>query len=303
MFFFRNCPYISQIVIDQVVYPNEIPRNLIIDFNRAKLIFFFFLHHFSANLEEVLDLSLSLQDYHIQEVVLHSKHQSRGLGTTLSSQDIMALQKQQEECSRRHQQQQKGFFGLVFNKNKGSSLSSDSLGHRSASPSRSDSPEQQQSNKLQSPTENSDQSNQRKTVLPARPHRKRRQAPKPPTDINPDQNKVSETTTKTCSQDMGNRNSSNANGNKDKVVISHSRNSSDSSGYHEASVLSDNPDNSAGRMPETLPRSRQKMQNILEYPRQLAHTSQASKSLGNLATMSNGMLSRGISNASLSSNG
>lgn len=85
---------------------------------------------------------------------------------------------------------------------------------------------------------------------------------------------------------------------KDKVVISHSRNSSDSSGYHEASVLSDNPD-SAGRLPETLPR-RNKVP--LEMPRKLAQTSQSSKSLSNLASVP-GTLSHGISSTSLSSTG
>lgn len=81
-------------------------------------------------------------------------------------------------------------------------------------------------------------------------------------------------------------------------MISHSRNSSDSSGYHEASVLSDNPD-SAGRLPETLPR-RNKVP--LEMSRKLAQTSQSSKSLNNLASVP-GTLSHGISNTSLSSTG
>lgn len=85
---------------------------------------------------------------------------------------------------------------------------------------------------------------------------------------------------------------------KDKVVISHSRNSSDSSGYHEASVLSDNPD-SAGRLPETLPRRNKAP---LEMPRKLAQTSQSSKSLSNLASVP-GTLSHGISSTSLSSTG
>ncbi|XP_053990413.1 uncharacterized protein LOC128882712 [Hylaeus volcanicus] len=85
---------------------------------------------------------------------------------------------------------------------------------------------------------------------------------------------------------------------KDKVVISHSRNSSDSSGYHEASVLSDNPD-SAGRLPETLPRRNRVP---AETSRKLAQTSQSSKSLGNLTAVS-ATLTRGVSNTSLSSAG
>lgn len=115
----------------------------------------------SANLEETLDLSLSLQDYHLQEVTLYAK-QGRTLGSALSTQDIMALQRQEE---RRRQQAKQGVFGFVFKKSKESSLSTDSLGGRSASPARSD-----ETGRSTSPLQ-----------PPARPQRKRRPAPKPPT--------------------------------------------------------------------------------------------------------------------------
>ncbi|XP_033223408.1 protein cordon-bleu isoform X4 [Belonocnema kinseyi] len=210
-----------------------------------------------ANLEETLDLSLSLQDYHLQEVTLYAK-QGRTLGSALSSQDIMALQKQEE---RRRQQAKQSVFGFIFKKSKESSLSTDSLGGRSVSPARSD-----ETGRSTSPM-----------PPPPRPFRKRRPAPKPPVS--------------TSKNDESNENS------KEKMVISHSRNSSDSSGYHEASVLSDHPD-SAGRMLETLPRRGK----TLEAPRKLAQTSQASKSLGNLALASGG-LSHGVSTTSLSSTG
>ncbi|XP_071873898.1 uncharacterized protein isoform X2 [Bombus fervidus] len=196
---------------------------------------------------ETLDLSLSLQDYHLQEVTLYAK-QGRSLGSALSTQDIMALQRQEE---RRRQQAKQGVFGFVFKKSKESSLSTDSLGGRSASPARSD-----ETGRSTSPLQ-----------PPTRPQRKRRPAPKPPIQAQAD---VSNGTEENC-----------ADSSKDKVVISHSRNSSDSSGYHEASVLSDNPD-SAGRLPETLPR-RNKVP--LEMPRKLAQTSQSSKSLSNLTSM------------------
>ncbi|XP_060830041.1 uncharacterized protein LOC132914717 isoform X5 [Bombus pascuorum] len=211
---------------------------------------------------ETLDLSLSLQDYHLQEVTLYAK-QGRSLGSALSSQDIMALQRQEE---RRRQQAKQGVFGFVFKKSKEGSLSTDSLGGRSASPARSD-----ETGRSTSPLQ-----------PPTRPQRKRRPAPKPPIQAD-----VSNGTEENC-----------ADSSKDKVVISHSRNSSDSSGYHEASVLSDNPD-SAGRLPETLPR-RNKVP--LEMPRKLAQTSQSSKSLSNLTSMP-GTLSHGISSTSLSSTG
>ncbi|XP_024939418.1 uncharacterized protein LOC107266363 isoform X1 [Cephus cinctus] len=210
-----------------------------------------------ANLEEVLDLSSSLQDYHLQEVTLYAK-QGRALGSALSSQDIMALQRQEE---RRRQQTKQGVFGFMFKKSKDSSLSTDSLGGRSVSPARSD-----ETGRSASPL-----------APPARPLRKRRPAPKPPVLENGE-----------VSQDNS----------KEKIVISHSRNSSDSSGYHEASVLSDNPDSNT-RIPETLPR-RSKVPGNMDSPRKLAQTSQASKSLGNLAAASGG-LSHGVSNTSLSS--
>ncbi|XP_015430566.1 PREDICTED: protein cordon-bleu isoform X8 [Dufourea novaeangliae] len=213
---------------------------------------------------ETLDLSLSLQDYNLQEVTLYAK-QGRTLGSALSTQDIMVLHRQEE---RRRQQAKQGVFGFVFKKSKESSLSTDSLGGRSASPARSD-----ETGRSTSPLQ-----------PPARPQRKRRPAPKPPMDAQP---KVSNSSEDNPGDSC-----------KDKVVISHSRNSSDSSGYHEASVLSDNPD-SAGRLPETLPR---RSRLPVETSRKLAHTSQSSKSLSNLATVP-GTLSHGISSTSLSSTG
>ncbi|XP_076651967.1 uncharacterized protein LOC143358595 isoform X2 [Halictus rubicundus] len=213
-----------------------------------------------ANLD-ILNLSLSLQDYHLQEVTLYAK-QGGTLGSALSTQDIMVLHRQEE---RRRQQAKQGVFSFVFKKSKECSLSTDSLGGRSASPARSD-----ETGRSTSPLQ-----------PPARPLRKRRPAPKPPVQAQPEGSE--ENAGDSC---------------KDKVVISHSRNSSDSSGYHEASVLSDNPD-SAGRLPETLPR-RGRLPS--ETPRKLAQTSQSSKSLSNLASVP-GTLSRGISSTSLSSTG
>ncbi|XP_071576619.1 uncharacterized protein [Temnothorax nylanderi] len=215
-----------------------------------------------VNLEETLKLSLSLQDYHLQEVTLYAK-QTRSLGPTLSTQDIMALQRQEE---RRRQQTKQSVFGFMFKKSKENSLSMDSLGARSVSPARSD-----ETARSVSPLQ-----------PPARPQRKRRPAPKPPANA--------AQTVQDTSGDSG----------KDKMTINHSRNSSDSSGYHEASVLSDNPD-SAARLPETLPR-RSKAPSLFDASRKLAQTSQSSKSLGNL-TATDETLSRGISSTSLSSTG
>ncbi|XP_077272747.1 uncharacterized protein LOC143903155 isoform X18 [Temnothorax americanus] len=213
-----------------------------------------------VNLEETLELSLSLQDYHLQEVTLYAK-QTRSLGSTLSTQNIIALQRQEE---RRQQQTKQSVFGFMFKKSKENSLSMDSLGARSVSPARSD-----ETARSVSPLQ-----------PPARPQRKRRPAPKPPANA--------AQTVQNTSGDSG----------KDKMTINHSRNSSDSSGYHEASVLSDNPD-SAARLPETLPR-RSKAPSLFDASRKLAQTSQSSKSLGNL-TATHETLSRGINSTFLSS--
>lgn len=128
------------------------------------------LTFFAASLE-TLDLSLSLQDYHLQEVTLYTK-QGRSLGSALSTQDIMALQRQEE---RRRQQAKQGVFGFVFKKSKEGSLSTDSLGGRSASPARSD-----ETGRSTSPLQ-----------PPTRPQRKRRPAPKPPIQAQADVSNVS----------------------------------------------------------------------------------------------------------------
>ncbi|XP_034934950.1 cordon-bleu protein-like 1 isoform X4 [Chelonus insularis] len=256
----RNQLYVSRVspktnlgdILDQVCHE----KNL----NKDK----YELRH-PGNHKEVLDLSLSLQDYQLQEVTLYAK-QGQNLGSALSSQDIIALQRQEE---RRRQQAKQGVFGFIFRKSKESSLSTESYGDRSVSPARSD-----ETGRSVSPL-----------APPTRPQRKRRPAPNPP---------VRQTTEPPQKNNDVVKDES-----KEKLVISHSRNSSDSSGYHEASVLSDNPD-SAGRMPETLPR-RSRLPGKFES-RKLAQTSQASKSLCNLA-MSCGGLSHANSNTSLSSAG
>ncbi|XP_017759001.1 PREDICTED: uncharacterized protein LOC108549933 isoform X2 [Eufriesea mexicana] len=251
----RNQLYVSRVSpkmnLGEIL--EEVCREKDLDKNKYEL-------HHPTNLE-TLDLSLSLQDYHLQEVTLYAK-QGRTLSSALSTQDIMALQRQEE---RRRQQAKQGVFGFVFKKSKEGSLSTDSLGERSASPARSD-----ETGRSTSPLQ-----------PPARPQRKRRPAPKPPIQ----------------GQAEGTEESS-GDSSKDKVVINHSRNSSDSSGYHEASVLSDNLD-SSGKLPETLPRRNKAP---LEVPRKLAQTSQSSKSLSNLASVP-GTLSHGISSTSLSSTG
>lgn len=117
-------------------------------------------------------MSLTLQDYHLQEVTLYAK-QGRTLGSALSTQDIMALQRQEE---RRRQQAKQGVFSF-YKKSKESSLSTDSLGGRSASPARSD-----ETGRSSSPLQ-----------PPARPQRKRRPAPKPPIQAQAEVSNISRT--------------------------------------------------------------------------------------------------------------
>ncbi|XP_015172535.1 PREDICTED: MATH and LRR domain-containing protein PFE0570w-like isoform X2 [Polistes dominula] len=294
----RNQLYVSRVSpkmnLGEIL--NEVCREKNLDKHKYEL-------RHPVNLEEILDLNLSLQDYHLQEVTLYAK-QGRTLGSALSSQDIMALQRQEE---RRRQQAKQSVFGFMFKKSKESSVSTDSLEGRSVSPARSDETGRSAS-PLQQP--------------PTRPQRKRRLAPKPPASSNhePQQQQQqqqqqqasttvnSKITTNTNTTAMATsttttRTTNVAESSKEKMLIGHSRNSSDSSGYHEASVLSDNPDIAGGRLPETLPR-RSKAPGTNETPRKLVHTSQSSKSLGNLAVTASGTsLDRALSSSSLSSTG
>ncbi|CAH1714044.1 cordon-bleu protein-like 1 isoform X3 [Aphis gossypii] len=137
-------------------------------------------------LNEPLDLSKTLVEYKLQQLSL-VLNTNRTLIGGLSSDDIMSRASKKFSCD--------------------DSLSSGSLGGRSLSPTRSD--------------ESSDTPRRSLMVkvLPSRPVRKRRLAPKPPSQ----QRSAPEQT-----------------------IISHSRNSSDSSGYHESSVLSDAVDGSVG---------------------------------------------------------
>lgn len=189
----------------------------------------------------------------------------------------MALQRQEE---RRRQEAKQSVFGFAFKKSKESSLSTDSLGERSVSPAHSDGTGRSAS--PQAPT------------APTRPQRKRRPAPKPPVVlVEPKKNDREITIRENERTERTN-------------VISHSRNSSDSSGYHEASVLSDNLDSNI-RVPDTLPRRSRLQPSSTDSPgRTLAESSQASKSLGNLAVVTNSRsatIARGNSNSSLVSTG
>ncbi|KAJ8871046.1 hypothetical protein PR048_027350 [Dryococelus australis] len=118
------------------------------------------------------------------------------------------------------------------------SVSSDSLGGRSESPTRSD---ESVSRSASPPAPGLPPTME---PPPPRPQRKRRPAPAPPATTNNKLAHQQETQTQNCSS-----NKDEGKGEKG-MHMSHSRNSSDSSGYHEASVLSESPDSHSG--PQTF---------------------------------------------------
>jgi hypothetical protein len=178
-------------------------------------------------LDEILDPKLTLSDYAITEIHLVQKG-TGSLNQTFSTGDIMALRKE-EERKQIHSKTGGGVFNLIFRRGKSStgSLSSE---NRSISPTRSDDsrsvtpPGVQQ--RITTPPQ-SDPLQER----PKPPQRKRRPAPKPPQEKLPNYEA-------STNIDSG-------------LTICHSRNSSDSSGYHEASILSDNCNTSLPRRPKS----------------------------------------------------
>ncbi|XP_021920756.1 uncharacterized protein LOC110830321 isoform X3 [Zootermopsis nevadensis] len=179
-----------------------------------------------ANISQLLIPSCTLADYGLQEVTVAARSHAPRVGSALLSSDIMALQ--QEEDIRCQQSKCEG------------SISSDSLGGRSISPARSD---ESASRSASPPAPNLPP--MMAPIPPARPARKRRPAPKPPgSNIGPVSNKQQtelNTQAESSTGTVVNGHSGSDNGKTAHVAVSHSRNSSDSSGYHEASVLSEGP--------------------------------------------------------------
>ncbi|KAF5283756.1 hypothetical protein FQR65_LT02650 [Abscondita terminalis] len=192
-----------------------------------------------GNLNEVLDPKLTLSDYQITEVYIVSKG-TVGLTQAFSSNDIMVLKKEEE----RKQMQARtggGVFSLIFKRKQGTGSGSLSSENRSISPSHSD-----ESRSVTPPAI------QQQIVIqpaipekPKAPQRKRRPAPKPPQQPNVEnQSRQVSTTSETNNSDLQTKN-------ENGLTICHSRNSSDSSGYHEPSVLSENINLSLPRRPKS----------------------------------------------------
>ncbi|XP_076254929.1 uncharacterized protein LOC143192952 isoform X5 [Rhynchophorus ferrugineus] len=203
-----------------------------------------------GNLDTILDPKLTLSDYQITEIYVVLKG-TTNLNQAFSTADIMSLRKE-EERKQMHNKTGGGVFNLIFKRGK-SSMGSGSVSseNRSISPAHSDDSRSVTPPAIQPPPI---------VTLPKKdpperpkpPQRKRRPAPKPPqiqvsvtSGIHSTDNNT--TAGKELAQEPPNKKTS-----ENGLTICHSRNSSDSSGYHEASILSDHCANAS------LPRSRPK---------------------------------------------
>ncbi|CAH0557230.1 unnamed protein product [Brassicogethes aeneus] len=203
------------------------------------------LHH-PGNLDEVLDPKLTLNDYQITEVYLVAKG-TVNLNQVFSASDLMVLRKE-EERKRMQAKTGGGVLSLIFGK-KQSGMGSGSLSseNRSISPSHSDDsrsvtppaiPNQIIAPQIKEPEK------------PKPPQRKRRPAPKPPTvaNVTSESRKNSDANPPSSVSDSVEIREGKSD---NSLTICHSRNSSDSSGYHEASILSDNCNTSLPRRPQS----------------------------------------------------
>ncbi|CAH1980224.1 unnamed protein product [Acanthoscelides obtectus] len=166
-----------------------------------------------GNLDETLDPKLTLSDYQITEIYLVAK------GLTNFSQVAAAanvtVMRKEEETKQMHNKTGGGVFNLIFRRGKA------------------------KNGTLKK--ENSTWSTESTEQCPKVPQRKRRPAPKPPStspgssSIQENQREEENATGSGISETDSQVRKTDA-----SLLICHSRNSSDSSGYHEASVLSEN---------------------------------------------------------------
>lgn len=216
-----------------------------------------------GNIDQTLDPKLTLSDYQITEIHVVTKG-THSLSQAFSSSDIMALRKE-EERKQMHNKTGGGVFNLIFRRGKSSmgsgSISSDT---RSISPTHSDDsrsvtpPATVQQPILPPPKQDPP------PERPKPPQRKRRPAPKPPqpnqqqkspsgddrviNEVSQDSRRNSEEKPPSTVSEISELQSKKP---ESGLVICHSRNSSDSSGYHEASVLSENCNTSLPRRPKS----------------------------------------------------
>ncbi|VEN60827.1 unnamed protein product [Callosobruchus maculatus] len=165
-----------------------------------------------ANLDEALDPKLTLSDYQITEIYLVTK------GVTNFSQVAAAanvtVMRKEEETKQMHNKTGGGVFNLIFRRGKAKNGTLKKENTMQAEPSEQ---------------------------FPKVPQRKRRPAPKPPS-TSPGSSSIQENQRdeETAAGSGISETDSQVRKTDTSLLICHSRNSSDSSGYHEASVLSEN---------------------------------------------------------------
>ncbi|KAK3912974.1 Cordon-bleu protein-like 1 [Frankliniella fusca] len=245
-----------------------------------------------ANLDQRLDPDATLGECGLTEVALVAAGGRLGLGLSQPLPDIMALRRQED---RRREAAKAGQFGYLTSHSMAegsvSSASSGSLGGRSTSPAPSDG-ERSTSPPAIQPLQ--------QLQPPSRPGRKRRPAPKPPVSAQPSAPAPAPapaTTTPAPAPAPAANTTTEMNNNINKeviasggTVISHSRNSSDSSGYHEASVLSESPEGLGLGQHDGLPGLQQDARQ--QRPR-------AAKQLQSCVSQPNLNLSRSMTNLSV----
>ncbi|XP_045472781.1 uncharacterized protein LOC123679302 isoform X6 [Harmonia axyridis] len=181
-----------------------------------------------GNLEEILDPKLTLNDYMITEINLVVKG-SKTNTHTFTSEDIMSLRKNEER--KPIPSKPGGVFSLLFRRGKSNNVPPSSKEY-TPPPSKED-----QDSKLAPSTV---------PIVPKVPQRKRRPAPKPPQTVDkipPPSEKLPQEEPVQLRSGSVISDNSNCSENDVKIepglTIYHSRHSSDSSGYHETSILSD----------------------------------------------------------------
>ncbi|CAH1130600.1 unnamed protein product [Ceutorhynchus assimilis] len=211
-----------------------------------------------GNLDEVLDPKLTLSDYQITEIYVVAKG-TTNLNQAFSAADIMVLRKE-EERKQMHNKTGGGVFNLIFKRGKSSmgsgSVSSD---NRSISPTHSDDSRSVTPPAVQAPPIVAPPKKDPPPERPKPPQRKRRPAPKPP-QIRIGEAGTNEHEDEKSSSVISNEVALSKKTIENGLTICHSRNGSDSSGYHEASILSDHCANAS------LPRARPKSAFVGDLP-------------------------------------
>ncbi|XP_044752453.1 uncharacterized protein LOC123312209 isoform X4 [Coccinella septempunctata] len=186
-----------------------------------------------GNLDEILDPKLTLHDYMITEINLVVKGSNRN-SQIFTSDDIMTLKKE-EERKVTSNKSGGGVFNLLFRRGKSNNTPT-------TTPPANKEPPPSTLHREDPPTKPTPQTvakSEPQKEKPKVPQRKRRPAPKPPQPVEkPPQEEPVQLRNGSVISDSSNV-SENGAKHGSGVTICHSRHSSDSSGYHETSILSD----------------------------------------------------------------